>query len=131
MQDSVKKNTSVKRNVIVDYKSCPHEVLELLQQKFPYGFNKDLIKFQNAKGDTISGVRIEHENITYLVKVSVRLKEMVQDLELDDDDLDTMKDDDDLMKDAQFDDADDDDEDEKPRRKSRKSDDDDDDDDDE
>jgi len=127
----MKNNSNVRRNVIVDYKSCPTEVLELLQQKYPYGFNKDLIKFQNAKGDTISGVRIEHDNVNYLVKVSVRLKEMVQDIDLEDDDMDGIKDDDDLMKDAQFDDAgDDEDEDERPSRSRRRSDDDDDDDDD-
>lgn len=127
----MKNNSNVKRNVIVDYKSCPTEVLELLQQKYPYGFNKDLIKFQNAKSDTISGVRIEHDNVNYLVKVSVRLKEMVQDIDLEDDDMDGIKDDDDLMKDAQFDDAgDDEDEDERPSRSRRRSDDDDDDDDD-
>lgn len=115
----------------MDYKSCPSEVLEILQQKYPYGFTKDLIKFQNAKGDTISGVRVELDDIVYLVKVNVRLKEMVQDYELDDDDDDIEKDENDLMKDAAFEDTGDDDDDDMPKRKrGRKGDDDDDDDDD-
>lgn len=125
-----KKVSVRKRHVFVDYRSCPSEVLEILQQKYPYGFTKDLIKFQNTKGDTISGVRVELDDIVYLVKVNVRLKEMVQDYDLDDDDDDIEKDENDLMKDAAFEDTGDDDDDDMPKRKrGRKGDDDDDDDD--
>lgn len=77
-----------KKKVIVDYKNVPEEVLQLLAEKYPHGYNKAIIKFQNAKGETVSAVPIETEDTSYLVKVSTQLQSMVDNIDVDDfDDL--------------------------------------------
>lgn len=77
-----------KKKVIVDYKNVPDEVLQLLAEKYPHGYNKAIIKFQNAKGETVSAVPIETEETSYLVKVSTQLQSMVDNIDVDDfDDL--------------------------------------------
>ncbi|MCO5230490.1 MAG: hypothetical protein M9958_04960 [Chitinophagales bacterium] len=77
-----------KRKVIVDYKNVPDEVLQKLAEKYPHGYNKAIIKFQNAKGETVSVVPIETDDTSYLVKVSTQLQKMVNDVDVDDfDDL--------------------------------------------
>ncbi|MCO5233654.1 MAG: hypothetical protein LC105_07865 [Chitinophagales bacterium] len=77
-----------KRKVIVDYKNVPEEVLQKLAEKYPHGYNKAIIKFQNAKGETVSVVPIETDDTSYLVKVSTQLQTMVNNVDVDDfDDL--------------------------------------------
>lgn len=74
-----------KRKVIVDYKNVPDEVLGLLSEKYPHGYNKGIIKFTNAKKELVSAVPIDLGDTTYLVKVSTQLQKMVNDY--DDDEL--------------------------------------------
>lgn len=72
-----------KKRVIVDYHTLPPEVLEMMAAKYPNGFESDIIKFPNAKGELISAVRMETETIIYLVKVSTELRQMVEDYDVD------------------------------------------------
>lgn len=79
----------IKKKVILDYKNVPDEVLQLLAEKYPHGYQKAIIKYKNAKGETVSAVPIEAEEISYLVKVSVQLQNMVENVDIDDfDDFD-------------------------------------------
>lgn len=77
-----------KKRVIVDYNTLPDSVLEIMANKYPDGYDNDIIKFPNAKGELISAVRVETDEIIYLVKVSKQLEQMVEDFEIDDDDDD-------------------------------------------
>lgn len=101
-----------KKKVIVDYKNVPDEVLQLLAEKYPHGYNKAIIKFQNAKGETVSAVPIETEDTSYLVKVSTQLQTMVDNIDVDDfDDLgldDVVAPSKGAFADSEFDDGDDD-----------------------
>jgi DNA-directed RNA polymerase subunit delta len=75
-----------KKRIIVDYKTLPDHVLEKLAERYPEGeYDKDVIRFTNAKGEIVSAVRVETEDHIYLVKVGVRLREMVEDYDSDDD----------------------------------------------
>ncbi|HUH75362.1 MAG TPA: hypothetical protein VLZ75_13285 [Chitinophagales bacterium] len=77
-----------KKKVIVDYKNVPDEVLQMLADKYPHGYNKGVIKFQNAKGETVSAVPIETEEVSFLVKVSTQLQSLVDNIDVDEfDDL--------------------------------------------
>ena len=77
-----------KKKVIVDYKNVPDEVLQMLAEKYPHGYNKAIVKFKNAKGEMVSAVPIETDEISYLVKVSTQLQSMVDNMDTDDfDDL--------------------------------------------
>lgn len=79
-----------KKRVIVDYKSLPEQMLERLAIQYPDGFDDHIIKYTNAKGDRVSAVPVETDDTYYLVKMSVALRQMVDDVdieELDPEDL--------------------------------------------
>lgn len=62
------------RRVIVDYKKLTPEILELLSEKFPDGYDDgDIIIFDNHKNETIEAVEVKTEDTIYLVRVSRRL----------------------------------------------------------
>lgn len=79
-----------KKRVIVDYSTLPDDVLHIMSNRYPDGYEHDIIKFPNAKGEMISAVRVETDDIIYLVKVSKQLEQMVEDFEDDDSDEDEM-----------------------------------------
>ncbi len=65
---------------IVKYSKLTEEVLDLLVKKFPAGYgDDDIIKFKNAKGETIQAVEIKTDEIIYLVKISVKLARRMED----------------------------------------------------
>lgn len=98
-----------KKRVIVDYKNITTDLLEMLTTKYPYGFDDFVVKFKNAKGETVSAVPLETEDTKFLVKVSVELERRVEAF-LDDEDQ--TEEDDSTGDDSEFpDNADDSDED--------------------
>jgi DNA-directed RNA polymerase subunit delta len=74
----------IKRRVIVDYKNVPDEVLQELSTKYPHGFGKEIIKFNNAKGELVTAVPLEVNDTSYLVKVSTQLQTMVDNYDIED-----------------------------------------------
>ena len=62
------------RRVIVDYKKLTPEILTLLTDKFPDGYDDDdIIKFDNHRNETIEAVEVKTDDTIYLVKVSSKL----------------------------------------------------------
>ncbi|VXA99817.1 DNA primase [Flavobacterium sp. 9AF] len=81
------KNNPMKR-VIVDYAKLTNEILTLLVEKFPEGYDEsDIIRFKNAKNEAIEAVEVRTEDTIYLVKVSTKLADRIENYE-DDDDID-------------------------------------------
>ncbi|OGS63281.1 DNA primase [Flavobacterium sp.] len=128
------------KRVIVDYAKLTNEILTLLVEKFPDGYDdSDIIRFKNAKNETIEAVEVRTEDTIFLVKVSTKLSDRIEnydeddiieddvvvvpdekigslkdlDIEDDDDDDDISNDSDDIedSEDGDDDDADDDEED--------------------
>ncbi|MGB5362158.1 MAG: hypothetical protein WBN17_02525 [Aureibaculum sp.] len=95
--------------VIVDFKKLTENILNLLVEKYPDGYNdSDIITFKNAQGETIEAVEVNTEDTKYLVKVSVKLEQRMEDFaddDTDDDDTDIVEE-----KEIEFEDADIDDE---------------------
>lgn len=118
------------KRVIVDYAKLTNEILTLLVEKFPEGYDdSNIVRFKNAKNETIEAVEVRTEDTIYLVKVSTKLADRIENY--DDDDIDEPADDLDALKDLE---VGDDDADEKEESSDRDADDDadgDDDDDDE
>lgn len=84
------------KRVIVDFKKLTPEVLKLLVEKYPDGYDDgDIITFRNAHGEKIEAVEVLTPEIKYLVKISVRLVESMENF--DEDDYDDNKDKDDDM----------------------------------
>lgn len=67
------KNIPPKKRVIVDYKNITPELMQILSNEYPYGFEDDTIHFTNAKGERVEAVPIESEDAKYLVKMSTQL----------------------------------------------------------
>jgi DNA-directed RNA polymerase subunit delta len=116
------------KRVIVDYAKLTNEILNLLVEKFPDGYDdSDIIRFRNAKNELIEAVEVKTIDTIYLVKVSTKLAdrignydeddemddvvEPISGLELDVDDADDDDDDEDENLDKPDVDGDDDDED--------------------
>lgn len=103
------------KRVIVDYAKLTNEILTLLVEKFPDGYDdSDIIRFKNAKNETIEAVEVRTEDTIYLVKVSTKLADRIENF--DDDDIDeTPADDLGALKDLDIADNEDDD-DEAPKK---------------
>lgn len=87
------------KRVIVDYAKLTNEILTLLVEKFPEGYDdSNIIRFKNAKNETIEAVEVRTEDTIYLVKVSTKLADRIENFEDDDlvdeaaDDMDALKD---------------------------------------
>lgn len=63
------------KRIIVDFKKLTPEILSLLVEKYPDGYdNVHIITFKNAKNETIKAVEVRTEDTIYLVKVSTKLE---------------------------------------------------------
>ncbi|WP_274473984.1 hypothetical protein [Mangrovimonas aestuarii] len=84
------------RRVIVDYKKLNDDILDLLVDKFPDGYDDtDIISFKNAKNEIVEAVEVRTEDTIYLVKVGVRLVQAMENyVEEDEEDDDSGEDND-------------------------------------
>ena len=77
---------------IVDYKKLTEDILNLLVEKFPDGYDEtDIISFRNAQNEIIEAVEVRTDDTIYLVKVGKRLVQAMEDF--GDDDADSGDDD--------------------------------------
>lgn len=116
------------KRVIVDYAKLTTEILNLLVEKFPDGYDdSDIIRFKNAKNELIEAVEVRTEDTIYLVKVSMKLSDRIENYDEDDELINTVvepikgldldddedDDDDDEIEKPDLDESDDDDDDDK------------------
>jgi len=73
------------KRVIVDYAKLTNEILTLLVEKFPDGYDdSNIIRFKNAKNETIEAVEVRTEDTIFLVKVSTKLADRIENYDEDD-----------------------------------------------
>lgn len=73
------------KRIIVDFKKLTPEILSLLVEKYPDGYDDDhVVVFKNAKNETVEAVEVKTEDTTYLVKVSSRLETSMANFDEDD-----------------------------------------------
>lgn len=114
------------KRVIVDYSKLTNEILNLLVEKFPEGYDdSNIIRFKNHKDESIEAVEVRTVDTIYLVKISTKLSDRMISFDEEDDivipleavkpnELDEVEDDDDeneKIDKPEFDDEDDDDKD--------------------
>ncbi|MDA8685739.1 hypothetical protein N9L94_01825 [Robiginitalea sp.] len=74
-----------RKRVIVDFKKLTPEVLKLLVEKFPEGYDDDqVITFRNAQGELIEAVEVSTDDTKYLVKISAKLEKTMANYEEED-----------------------------------------------
>ena len=116
------------KRVIVDYAKLTNEILNLLVDRFPDGYDDShIIRFRNAKNELVEAVEVRTEDTIYLVKVSTKLAtrlenfdeddeiddvvaplEPIKGIDMGDDDIDDEDEDDDMVDKPEFDDDDED-----------------------
>jgi hypothetical protein len=73
------------KRVIVDYAKLTNEILTLLVEKFPDGYDdSDIIRFKNSKNETIEAVEVRTTDTIFLVKVSTKLSDRIENYDEDD-----------------------------------------------
>jgi len=74
------------RRVIVEYAKLTRDILDMLIDKYPDGYDyEDIISFKNAKGETVKAVELRTEDTVYLVKVSSKLENAMEEYAEDED----------------------------------------------
>jgi DNA-directed RNA polymerase subunit delta len=74
------------KRIIVDYSKLTNEILNLLVEKFPDGYDdSNIIRFRNAQNELIEAVEVRTADTIYLVKVSTKLASRLEKFEEDDD----------------------------------------------
>ncbi|XCF06850.1 hypothetical protein ABI125_03065 [Tamlana crocina] len=78
------RNDNLKR-VIVDFKKLTPEILALLVEKYPDGYDDDhIISFRNQHNEIIEAVEVTTADTKYLVKVSTKLAMTMENYDEDD-----------------------------------------------
>ncbi len=78
------KNAHLNR-VIVDFKKLTPEVLKLLVDRYPDGYDdSDIISFRNSHGERIEAVEVLTVDTKYLVKISEKLEYTMENYDEDD-----------------------------------------------
>lgn len=63
------------KRVIVDFKKLTPEVLKLLVERYPDGYDdRNIISFKNSQGERIQAVEVLTDDTKYLVKISQKLE---------------------------------------------------------
>ena len=79
---------------IVDYQKLNENILTLLVEKFPDGYEEpDIITFRNANYELIEAVEVRTNDTIYLVKISKRLADSMENFESEEDDKEHRKED--------------------------------------
>ena len=73
------------KRVIVDFKKLTPEILALLVEKYPDGYDDDqIISFRNIKNEIVEAIEVSTEDTKYLVKVSTKLATTMENYDEDD-----------------------------------------------
>ncbi len=68
------------KRVIVDYEKLTANILDLLVERYPDGYGySDIISFQNSQGSTVNAIEVRTDDTVYLVKISRKLEETMDD----------------------------------------------------
>ncbi len=79
------------KRIIVDYAKLTGDILNLLVEKFPEGYDdSDIIRFRNAQNELVEAVEVRTEDTIYLVKVSTKLASRMEKFEEEDEDIDAV-----------------------------------------
>ncbi|WP_428740838.1 hypothetical protein [Tenacibaculum sp.] len=74
------------KRVIVDYAKLTTDILDLLVEKYPDGYDhSDIISFKNSKGETVKAVEVSTDDTLFLVKISSQLQQTMEDYEPEED----------------------------------------------
>jgi predicted transcriptional regulator len=80
------------KRVIFDYAKLTNEILNLLVEKFPDGYDdSNIVRFRNAKNELIEAVEVRTDDTNYLVKVSTKLADRIENYDEDEENDDVVE----------------------------------------
>lgn len=78
------------KRIIKDFKSISDDIVALINEQYPYGYEEnELVTFVNAKGEFIKALEVKTDEVKYLIKLSQRLDEHINDYIDSDEEEDT------------------------------------------
>lgn len=83
-------NNTPKKRVVTSFKNLSEELLELVKKKYPTGWTDQMIRVEKSPTDFFYAIMLETEDISYLIKVDVKVDNNVEeeeDKEYYDDDI--------------------------------------------
>ncbi len=66
-----------KKKLIVHYNNLPPGVLEAIQKKYPLGWSSYVIKVETSNNNFFYAITVDTEEASYLVKVNVKIDQVV------------------------------------------------------
>ena len=67
------------RRIIVDYKKLTNEILKMISERYPDGYNdNDIIVFRNKDNEIIEAIEVKTDDTIYLVKVGKKLADSLE-----------------------------------------------------
>ena len=68
------------KRVITEFKSAPHQVLELISKQYPFGYDEShLVNFMNSKGEYFHALEVKTDDAIYLIKQDRNLDQHISD----------------------------------------------------
>ena len=66
-------NKPAKRRIVVNYNQLEPRLIELLNEKYPLGWRNFIIKVEKGNGDFFHAIMLDTEDVSYLIKVQVKV----------------------------------------------------------
>ncbi|MDR2652705.1 MAG: hypothetical protein LBC68_10415 [Prevotellaceae bacterium] len=74
----------VKRRIVVNYNQLAPELIELLNERYPSGWRDYILKVEKGNGDFFHAIMLDTDDVSYLIKVSVKVdSDITDDIEKD------------------------------------------------
>ncbi len=71
----------MKKKIVTSYNALSEELQEELKKAYPLGFTDSMIRIDKPSGDFFYAVRFETEDISYLVKINVKIDKTIEEEE--------------------------------------------------
>lgn len=74
-----------KKRLLISYDKLPDDVVDIIRNKYPYGYNHDLKEVKGIDNKKFSVLPIELQDVIYLVKVDLRKPFKIEEAEEEED----------------------------------------------
>ena len=68
-----------KRKSVISFNNLPLEIQEAVKAFYPYGYAEAMMRIDKPNGDFFFAVTFETEEVSYLVKIDVKIDEITDD----------------------------------------------------
>jgi hypothetical protein len=66
-------NKPAKRRIVANYNDLAPELIDLLNEQYPLGWRNFIIKVEKGNGDFFHAIMLDTEDVSYLIKVKVKV----------------------------------------------------------